>query len=577
MTKKVDDMNIEKPTNLKVKPNLPDYEAVYKTFRWEDAQGELEYRGGLNAAHEAIDRHAGTHGKRIAMYFESDSLPSQKYTFSDMKNHSNRFANVLTNLGVKKGDRVFMFLPRIPAIYISFLGTLKTGAIGSTLFAAFGTEALRDRLFDSGASAIVTDSELKKRVDGIKDQLPELKHIITVGGGRKGTGISYEAEMKRASDKFETVKTGRDDPAFMLYTSGTTGKPKGVIHTHKAILQQHMTAKWILDLHDDDIYWCTADPGWVTGVAYGILGSWSNRAASVVHHGRFDAERWYSILEKYRVSVWYTAPTAVRMLMKAGDDIPKRYDLSSLRHICSVGERLNPETIRWSQRVLGLPIHDNYWQTETGSIVITNYPSMPIKPGSMGKPIPGIKAAILDDDGKELPPGIEGSLALLSPWPSMMKAIWKNEERYNSYFMNGWYITGDRATVDRDGYFWFVGRADDIIKTAGERVGPYEVESVLMEHPAIVEAGVIGKPDPMRGEIIKAFIILKKGYSPSEDLIDDIKKFVKKRLAGHAYPREITFADSLPKTKSGKIVRRILKAKELGMPVDDVSTLEEAD
>jgi acetyl-CoA synthetase len=572
-------MIVEKPSTLKVRPNLSDYESTYRTFGWEDAKGELDQfdsSGRLNAAHEAIDRHVPTHGDHIALNFESDTLQNETYTFSDIKDQSNKFANILTDLGIKKGDRVFIFLPRRTELYFSFLGILKTGAIGSTMFAAFGTDALQDRLFDSGACAIVTDFELKDRVDEITGKLPELKHIITVGGRTEGIEVGFEEEMKGASSDFKTVQTRPDDPAFMLYTSGTTGKPKGVIHAHNAILQQHMSAKWILDLHEEDIYWCTADPGWITGVAYGILGSWSNRATSVVHHGRFSAERWYSILEKYKVSIWYTAPTALRMLMKAGDEVPKDFDLENLRHICSVGERLNPEVIRWSQDVFGLPVHDNYWQTETGSIVISNYPCMPIKPGSMGRPLPGLKAAVVDEEGNILPCGNEGNLVLRHPWPSMMRAIWKNEKKYKSYFIGKWYHTGDKAVVDEDGYFWFVSRADDIIKTSGERVGPSEVEDALVEHPAIVEAGVIGKPDKLRGEIIKAFIVLKDGHEPSEELKGDIKKFVKKRLAGHAYPREMEFAEELPKTRSGKIMRRVLRGRELGILQKDTSTMEGA-
>jgi acetyl-CoA synthetase len=388
--------------------------------------------------------------------------------------------------------------------------------------------------------------------------------------------------MERAGDFTRVAPMELDEPAFMLYTSGTTGKPKGVVHSQRAILMEHLTAKWVLDLHEGDTYWCTADPGWVTGIAYEILGSWSNGVTSVVYEGRFDPKKWYEILEKYAVSVWYTAPTAIRMLMAAGNTLVENYNLSSLRHLCSVGEPLNPECVLWGQKVFHLPFHDNWWQTETGGILIANYPSMDIKPGSMGKAIPGVKAEIIDDQGKKVPVGKEGNLAIKPGWPSQMKTIWRRPKKYQSYFKSGWYITGDRAWQDKDDYFWFVGRADDVIKTSGERVGPFEVESALVAHPMVVEAGVIGKPDPMRGEIIKAFVVLEKDQqsklkSKTEEkkFILQLQDFVKKHLAGHAYPREIEFIDKLPKTRSGKIMRRILKAQELGLPIGDTSTLEE--
>jgi len=361
----------------------------------------------------------------------------------------------------------------------------------------------------------------------------------------------------------------------MLYTSGTTGKPKGVIHRHYAILQEYITAKWVLDLKEEDVYWCTADPGWVTGIAYGILGAWANGASAIVFDGRFDTDVWYKIIEDYKVSVWYTAPTAVRMLMAKGTEVVRKYNLSSLRHLASVGEPLNPEAIMWGLKAFNLPFHDNWWQTELGAICISNYPCMNIKPGSMGKPIPGVTAAIIDEDGKEMDFGKEGNIALKPNFPSLMKGIWKRHQKYESYFENGWYISGDRGWQDKDGYFWFVGRADDVIKTSGERVGPFEVESALVEHEGVVEAGVIGKPDAMRGEIIKAFVVLKDGVKGTESLKGELSEFVKKHLAGHAYPREIEFIDKLPKTRSGKIMRRILKAKELGLPIGDTSTLEE--
>ncbi len=553
----------------RLKPNLPDYR-IAKKFRWKDYYKEVDFFSGrLNAAYNAVDRHDVPN--KVALYWE-DEKGSREFTFREIKNLSNRFANVLKKLGVKKGDRVFIFLPRVPELYISFLGILKTGAIAGTLFAAFGPRALKDRLGNSSAKVLITNASLKKRVSEIRKELPDLKKIIVIDRPGKGD-VSYKKEMSKASRSFKVKMLKPDEPAFMLYTSGTTGKPKGVIHCHKAIVQQHLTAKWVLDLKPKDIYWCTADPGWVTGIAYGILGSWSNKASSVVYAGRFDPEKWYSLIEKYQVSVFYTAPTAIRMLMKAGKAY-KKYNMSSLRHMCSVGEPLNPEPIYWSLKAFGLPFHDNWWQTEAGGVLIANYPCMPIKPGSMGKPFPGIEAAIVDNKGNKLRANKEGNLAIKPGWPSMMLKIWKNREKYRSYFKKGWYISGDKAFVDKDGYYWFIGRADDVIKTGGERVGPFEVESALIEHKAIIEAAVIGKPDPLRGEIIKAFLILAKGYKPSKKLEEEIKVFIKKRFAGHAYPREIEFVNSLPKTQSGKIVRRLLKARELGLPTGDVSTIE---
>ena len=576
--------------NLKTPPNLLDYEKTYRGFSWKEVEDELEWFPGkrINAAYNAIDRNAKTFRKnKVALYWEGKEGEEVKYTFLELSLLSNRFANVLKNLGIKKGERVFFFLPRIPEFYIGFLGTLKSGAVAGTLFSAFGPKALEDRLGNSAARILVTNKKLLSRVEKIRAGLPNLEHIILVDGEKredfleekirykKQKTLLFYNELAKASEEFRVAKMRPSDPAFMLYTSGTTGKPKGVIHTHYAILQEHLTAKWVLDIHEEDVYWCTADPGWVTGIAYGILGTWSNGASSVVFEGRFSPEKWYSILEEYKVTVWYTAPTAIRMLAAAGVDLVKKYDLSSLRHLASVGEPLNPEAVWWGMKAFGLPFHDNWWQTETGGMLIANYPCMDIKPGSMGKPIPGVKAGIVDDEGDELPPGQEGNLAIRPDWPSMMKTIWRRPKKYQSYFIKNWYITGDRAYKDSDGYFWFIGRADDVIKTAGERVGPFEVESALVEHPAVAEAAVIGKPDPIRGEIVKAFLALKPGFKKSERLKKEIAQFVKKHLAGHAYPREIEFVDKLPKTRSGKIVRRILKAQEIGLPVGDTSTLAE--
>ena len=573
-------MEIIKKTKklLKEKPNMLDYEKTRRAFSWKKAEKELEWfsPGHINAAYNAVDKHIKTWRKnKVALYWEGDDK-RKEYSFLDLYTLSNKFANVLKKLGIKKGDRVFLFLPRVPQLYIAFLGILKTGAIAGTMFSAFGPAGIRDRLGDSEAVAVVTTKELKKRIYKVKKDLPKLKYIIVIDEETKKRGeVNYKKEMMTADENFKICKTKATDHAFMLYTSGTTGKPKGVMHIHRAIVQEHMTMKLVLDIKDKDVYWCTADPGWVTGVAYGILGSWSNGASTVVYSGRFNPEKWYSIIEKYRVTVWYTAPTAVRMLMASNGKLVKKYDLSSLRHIASVGEPLNPEPIRWSLKTFGIPFHDNWWQTEAGGIMIANYPCMDIRLGSMGKPVPGVEAAIIDEKGRKLSAGKEGILAIKPGWPSMMQAIWKNKKKYNSYFLGKWYISGDRAYKDKDGYFWFVARDDDVIKTSGERVGPFEVESALVEHPAVVEAGVIGKPDPIRGEIIKAFVKLKKGVRPSERLKKELSNFVKKHLAGHAYPREIEFVDKLPKTRSGKIVRRVLKAKELGEKIGDTSSLME--
>ncbi|HDP96660.1 MAG TPA: acetate--CoA ligase [Euryarchaeota archaeon] len=573
------EISVFKNKNLKKTPTMPDLEEASRDFKWEDAKKEIECfeDGKMNAAWNVIDVHAnGERKNKIALYYEGDDGIIEKFTFGEMSELSNRFANVLKKLGIQRQDRVFYFLSRSPELYVSFLGTLKAGAIAGTLFPAFGDDALRDRLLDSGAKVIVTEGPLKERLYKIRDSLPDLKHIIVVKNGAdtsKGE-FCYNTEMAAASSYFEIEKMNPEDYSFMLYTSGTTGKPKGVVHAHAGIVQQYLSAKWVLDLQDDDIFWCTADLGWVTGIVYGLLGPWACGTTQVGYGGRFKPEKWYELIQRYKITVWYTAPTAIRMLMAASDDLPKNFDLSSLRHLCSVGEPLNPEGVKWSVEVFGQPFHDTWWQTETGSILITNYPCMPIKFGSMGKLFPGIEAAIIDEAGNPLPQGAEGDLAIKPGWPSMMRTIWKNEARFKEYFRGNWYVTGDTAMIDKDGYFWYVGRADDVIKTSGERVGPFEVESALVEHDAVAEAGVIGKPDELRGNIIKAFVMLKPGFTASDDLKKEIQQFIKGKLAGHAYPREIDFVDSLPKTRSGKIMRRLLKAKELGLPIGDTSTLE---
>jgi acetyl-CoA synthetase len=567
---------------FKVRPNLYDYEAQRASFKWEDVAKELDGLpgGALNIAYEALDRHvAKGKGGKAAILWEGKNGEQETFTFADMARMSNRWANVLRNLGVQKGDRVFVFLDRIPELYGAVFGTLKAGCIIGPLFSAFGPDAVRDRLENSEAVVFLTSPHLWERVKHIRSELPALKHIIHVEHGKRvepSDGIlSYDDLISQASDQFEIEKTGLEDPAIMHYTSGTTGKPKGALHVHQAVWGHYATGKYVLDFHEDDIYWCTADPGWVTGTSYGMFAPFTNGVTSVIYEGGFAASKWYEVIQKHRVTVWYTAPTAIRLLMKAGERTAERYDFSSLRYTMSVGEPLNPEAVIWGEKVIGLPFHDNWWQTETGSIMIANYPIQPIRPGSMGRPMLGITPGVIDENGNEVPAGQEGDLALRPGWPSMFRTYWKDEERYNSRFRNGWYITGDRARKDPEGYFWFIGRADDVINTAGHLVGPFEVESALIEHPAVAEAGVIGKPDPVAMEIVKAFVALKDGYEPTDVLRRELIGFAREKLGAGVAPREIDFLPSLPKTRSGKIMRRLLKARELGLPEGDISTLEE--
>lgn len=558
--------------------NLDQYEKIYDTFDWKEVEKAFTWSrtGKVNMAHECIDRHVDEgKGNKTALHY-CDSQREEALTFSDLKRLSNQFANVLKDTGIQKGDRVFIFMPRTPELYASALGAIKVGAIIGPLFEAFMEDAVRDRLEDSEAVAIVTTPDLLDRVP-VAD-LPALKHVILVGEKDewKEGEISYDKEMAKASEDFDVEWVDPEDGLILHYTSGSTGKPKGVYHVHYAMLGHYQTAKWVLDLKEDDVYWCTADPGWVTGTSYGIFGPWLNGVTNVVRGGRFDPDDWYATIDKYNVTVWYSAPTAFRMLMGAGEEVVQRHNLSSLRHVLSVGEPLNPEVVHWGVKAFDLRIHDTWWMTETGAQMICNYGTMTIKPGSMGKPFPGIQAAIIDDEGNELPPNRMGNLALAKGWPSMMRKIWNRPEKYQEYFrLDGWYVSGDSAYMDEEGYFWFQGRVDDVIMTAGERVGPFEVESKLVEHPAVAEAGVIGKPDSVRGQIIKAFISLRAGYDETESLSEEIRQHVKTGLSAHAAPREIEIIEKLPKTRSGKIMRRVLKAWELNLPTGDLSTMDD--
>lgn len=558
---------------------LSNYDETAKNFKWEDAEKEFSWykTGKVNMAYEAIDRHAETDKKdKVALHYQ-DAERKESYTFGDMKKWTDKAANVYVNhSNLSKGDRLFIFMPRSPELYFALLGATKLGLIVGPLFEAFMEGAVYDRLLDSEAKAIVTTPELLNRIP--LDKLPNLETVFIVGENVEESDkfIDFKTALHKASESFEIRWVDKEDGLILHYTSGSTGKPKGILHAHYAMVQHYQSMKWVMDIREDDIYWCTADPGWVTGTSYGIFGPWLTGTTSLILGGRFSPDAWYNAIDEYGVTVWYSAPTAFRMLMGAGDAIVQQHNLSSLRHVLSVGEPLNPEVIKWGMQVFNKRIHDTWWMTETGAQMICNYGCLPIKPGSMGKPLPGIEAAIIDNQGNVVPPYTMGNLALKKGWPSMMRQVWNNKEKFESYFINDeWYFSGDSAYMDEEGYFWFQGRVDDVIMTSGERVGPFEVESKLLEHPAILEAGVIGKPDPVRGEIIKAFVALNEGYEPSDELITDIQQFVKKGLAAHAAPREIEFKDKLPKTRSGKIMRRVLKAWELKLPTGDLSTMED--
>ncbi|MCZ8541649.1 acetate--CoA ligase [Psychrobacillus sp. FSL K6-2365] len=558
---------------------LSNYDETAKNFKWEDAEKEFSWykTGKVNMAYEAIDRHAETDKKdKVALHYQ-DAERKESYTFGEMKKWTDKAANVYVNhSNLSKGDRLFIFMPRSPELYFALLGATKLGLIVGPLFEAFMEGAVYDRLLDSEAKAIVTTPELLNRIP--LDKLPNLETVFIVGENVEESDkfIDFKTALHNASESFEIRWVDKEDGLILHYTSGSTGKPKGILHAHYAMVQHYQSMKWVMDIREDDIYWCTADPGWVTGTSYGIFGPWLTGTTSLILGGRFSPDAWYNAIEEYGVTVWYSAPTAFRMLMGAGDAIVQQHNLSSLRHVLSVGEPLNPEVIKWGMQVFNKRIHDTWWMTETGAQMICNYGCLPIKPGSMGKPLPGIEAAIIDNQGAVVPPYTMGNLALKKGWPSMMRQVWNNKEKFESYFINDeWYFSGDSAYMDEEGYFWFQGRVDDVIMTSGERVGPFEVESKLLEHPAILEAGVIGKPDPVRGEIIKAFVALNEGYEPSDELITDIQQFVKKGLAAHAAPREIEFKDKLPKTRSGKIMRRVLKAWELKLPTGDLSTMED--
>lgn len=568
-----------------VTPNLLDYESSRGSFNWQYEQkllNGLPENRGVNIAYEAVERHAkGQLKDTIALRCIHKDRTAKDLTYYDLHKLSSRFANVITTLGVKKGESVFALTGRIPELYIATLGTLKTTAVFCPLYAVFGPEPVFQRLSKGDAKVLITTKELfEKKVKPLLDRLPSLRFILLTDEAIhiNNQVLSLPRLMEEAHDEYSIPPTDTEDPALLHFTSGTTGMPKGALHVHGAVLTHYTTGKYVLDFHEGDIFWCTADPGWVTGTSYGIIAPLVNGVTNIVDEEEFDATRWYSILEEQKVNVWYTAPTAIRRLMRMDIHPKEKYDLENLRLICSVGEPLHAEAVVWGEKTFGKPILDNWWQTETGGIMIANYRSMKVKPGSMGKPLPGVEAAIAEVTDNEVKiitePHKQGHLVLKKGWPSMFRAYLHEEERYKKCFRGDWYLTGDLAKKDEDGYYWFVGRADDIIKTSGHMVGPFEVESALMAHNAVAEAAVIGKPDPMIGELVKAFVVLKTGFTPDEKLQLDIIGYARKKLGPAVAPKELVFVDGLPKTKSGKILRRLLKARELGLPEGDLSTLE---
>jgi acetyl-CoA synthetase len=540
-----------------------------------------------------VDRHAdGPESGRTALRFIADTPPDSRgaalttydISYAELGRLTRKFTNVLRGLGIGKGDKVFVIMGRVPELYVSILGALRNGSVVSPLFSAFGPEPIATRVNIGSADVLVTTAAIyKRKIAKIRDQLPSVKQVLIVaepGAEEIGGTHDFRRLMDAADDVAPIEPTTAEDASLLHFTSGTTGTPKGAQHVHGAVAMHYITGRYALDLHDGDIYWCTADPGWVTGTSYGIISPLLHGVTSIIDEAEFDAQRWYRILQDERVTVWYTAPTAIRMLIKAGTDLPAEYHFPKLRFIASVGEPLNAEAVWWGKRVLGLPIHDNWWQTETGGIMVANTPAFDIKPGSMGRPLPGVDAVIVDhnpDTGAVHvidTPGVEGELALRLGWPSMFRGYLNQDERYRKCFSDGLYLSGDLVKRDADGYLWFIGRADDVIKASGHLIGPFEVENVLTDHPAVAEAAVIGKPDPTYGEVVKAFVTLKSGYTGDDTLRRELMGQARKRLGAAVAPKEIDFVDALPHTRSGKIMRRLLKARELGLPEGDTSTVE---
>jgi acetyl-CoA synthetase len=580
---------ITKDPSLASSHNLTSYQECYQKFSWQDAQQRVVgNEKGINIAFEAVDRHVDEgYGEQTALRCLDKKGAQTDISYAQLKKQSSRFAAILESYGVKTGESVFGLCTRVPQLYFALLGTLRFGAVFSPLFSAFGPEPIRSRMEIGEARVLVTSEALyRKKIKPWIAELSSLKLILLYNVTQPLDDNCYNLDilLTQGSVSFPARICNPEQVALLHFTSGTTGKPKGAMHVHQAVIYHSISGYYALDIQPEDIYWCTADPGWVTGTSYGIISPLCNRATLIIDEAEFDAQHWYQLLSEQKVNIWYTAPTAIRMLMKAGGELANEYNLKALRFIASVGEPLNPEAVIWGEKVFGQPFHDNWWQTETGGIMIANFATSNVRPGSMGRPLPGIEAAIMENDNGVKQVMTEscrvGELALKRGWPSMFRGYLNEEQRYKNCFVNDWYLTGDLAYCDADGFYWFVGRADDVIKSSGHLIGPFEVESALMEHPAVAEVAVIGLPDEVAGEIVKAYVALKPGFNDFDDAEEE--NALRKSLLGHARkklgpavaPREIVFRQNLPKTRSGKIMRRLLKARELGLPEGDISTLE---
>jgi acetyl-CoA synthetase len=559
--------------------NLKSYYETYRSFLWSTVEREIfqDENGRINIVNEAVDRWAGhpDRQRQPALVFEKAGK-AETFTYAELKEISCRWANFLVDRGFETGDRLVIFLRPCAQLYVAMLACARVGVLFSTIFPTLGFDEL-DWIFHNAAPrGVLTDPDLAERLPS--GPMKDVEHLFLVGNEAPGmfSGETLvDCEIQQMPSDFTNRALPRETPLFLLYTSGSTGPPKGVIHAHQDMAGHLITARYVLDLHGDSILWTDGDPAWVTGTVYGAFAPWLCGCTSVIQADEFSASTWYRTLEKHHVTVWYTTPRNIRRLLEAGDDLPRRYDFSQLRHISTVGDTLTPELFFWAKEHLKRSPHDTWWMTETGMICIANFPSEPIKPGSMGKPVPGIEAAVVDRDGNPLMMLTLGELALKPGWPSMMRGLWRDEPRGLAYLRNGWFLTGDMVLKDEDGYYYHQGRNDDLIKVDQVTVGPYEVEQVLRQHPAVAEAAVIGKGAGAGRPTVKAFVKLDKQFNPSVRLSHEIRAFVKSNLHSQIPFNEMEFMDELPKTRSGKMLRRVLRARELGLPTGDPTKLQD--